>query len=204
MSWTTVEKGGCLLAPDGTRMGDESVGYSAFAKTVSSRAEQSFVVLDDTICRYVEAHEREFAELVEIGGVATAEDADAVAAIVGAEPEVVAATLAELAASAAGDRPDEHGRTDFGFGPLRPPYRVVRSIPALFHTQGGVVVDDAGAVVDADGRSVRGLYAAGGVAAGVSGRDGAAGYSSGNGLLTAIGLGRITGRHAAAQTVGQR
>lgn len=35
------------------------------------------------------------------------------------------------------------------------------------------------------------------MAAGVSGRDGANGYSSGNGLLTAIGLGRIAGVNAA-------
>lgn len=204
VSWTTVEKGGCLLAPDGTRMGDESVGYSAFAKTVSNRTEQSFVVLDERICTYVEQHEREFAELVEIGGVSVAEDAAAVAAIVGADSAVVEKTLDDLAAAAAGEQADVHGRTEFGFGPLQAPYRVVRSIPALFHTQGGVVVDDTGAVIDTDGRPVRGLYAAGGVAAGVSGRDGAAGYSSGNGLLTAIGLGRITGRHAAAQTTGAR
>lgn len=36
-------------------------------------------------------------------------------------------------------------------------------------------------------------------AAGISGRDGARGYASGNGLLAAIGLGRIAGRQAARE-----
>jgi fumarate reductase flavoprotein subunit len=47
-----------------------------------------------------------------------------------------------------------------------------------------------------DGAPVRGLYAAGGAAAGVSGH-GAAGYLAGNGLLSALGLGYLAGRELA-------
>jgi fumarate reductase flavoprotein subunit len=201
VSWTTVEKGGCLLAPDGTRMGDESVGYSAFAKVVSSRTEQSFVLLDGTIRDFVAGNEKEFAELVEMGGVLERADAAGVAEFIGADPAVVAQTLTDFEAAARGEATDEFGRTDFGFGPLSQPYCVVRSIPALFHTQGGVQVDADGAVIDSDSRPIPGLYAGGGVVTGVSGRDGAAGYSSGNGLLTAVGLGRIAGL-SAAKAVG--
>ena len=43
------------------------------------------------------------------------------------------------------------------------------------------------------------LFAGGGAAAGLSGRDGALGYASGNGLLSAIGLGRLAGLAAAAE-----
>lgn len=202
VSWTTVEKGGLLLSPEGRRMGDESVGYSAFAPVVSAVTSQSWVVMDERICEYVASHELEFSELVEVNGAVVAQDAAEVARVIGADPEVVARSLADFAAAARGERPDEFGRTDFGFGPLEAPYRVVRSIPALFHTQGGVVVNEEGAVIGRDSRPIPGLFAGGGVAAGVSGRDGAAGYSSGNGLLTAVGLGRIAGRNAAR--VGER
>lgn len=197
VSWTTVEKGGLLLSPSGTRMGDESVGYSAFAPVVSAVADESWVVMDQRICDFVASNELEFSELVAMGGAILAEDAEAVGRVIGADSSVVAETLSQFAASARGEIDDVWGRVDYGFGKLEPPYRVVRSIPALFHTQGGVVVDRTAAVVGRDGRAIPGLFAGGGVAAGISGRTGAAGYSSGNGLLTAIGLGRIAGNHAA-------
>ncbi len=46
------------------------------------------------------------------------------------------------------------------------------------------------------GSAIPNLYAGGGVRAGISGH-GAGGYLSGNGLLTALGYGRIAGEHAA-------
>lgn len=198
VSWTTVEKGGCLLSPTGARMGDESVGYSAFAPIVSSVTQESWVVFDQRIRDYVRGNEEEFADLVEIGGAVEAADEAAVAQVIGADEATVTATLSSFAAAARGEERDAFGRTDFGFGPLESPYVVVRSIPALFHTQGGVTVTDTAAVARTDGTVIPGLFAGGGVAAGVSGRDGANGYSSGNGLLTAIGLGRIAGLNAAA------
>ncbi|HCS60402.1 MAG TPA: FAD-binding dehydrogenase [Microbacterium sp.] len=197
VSWTTVEMGACLLSPQGKRMGDETVGYSAFAPVVSAVTEESWVVLDQRIRDYVKGNEEEFADLVGIGGVVEAADEAAVAAIIGADETTVAATLGAFAQAAQGQASDEFARTDFGFGALQKPYFVVRSIPALFHTQGGVMVTDTAAVARADGTTVPGLFAGGGVAAGVSGKDGADGYSSGNGLLTAIGLGRIAGTSAA-------
>jgi fumarate reductase flavoprotein subunit len=57
----------------------------------------------------------------------------------------------------------------------------------LFHTQGGLLVDEHAAVVDTQDRPIPGLYAAGGAAASISGH-GAAGYLPGNGLLPAFGL----------------
>lgn len=197
VSWTTVEMGACLLAPSGKRVGDETVGYSAFAPIVSAVTDESWVVLDQRIRDYVRGNEEEFADLVEIGGVVVAENVSAVAALIGADEAAVTATLAEFAQSARGEALDAFGRTDFGFGELVAPYYIVRSIPALFHTQGGITVTDTAAVIRSDGKNIPGLFAGGGVAAGVSGKDGADGYSSGNGLLTAIGLGRIAGTSAA-------
>ncbi|KAA9153653.1 FAD-dependent oxidoreductase [Microbacterium lushaniae] len=197
VSWTTVEMGACLLSPSGQRMGDESVGYSAFAPVVSAVTGESWVVLDQRIRDYVLGNEEEFRDLAEMGGLAEAADESAVARIIGADEATVAASLDAFAQAAQGNRPDPFGRTDFGFGPLGRPYYVVRSVPALFHTQGGVTVTDSAAVVRADGTTIPGLFAGGGVAAGVSGKEGADGYSSGNGLLTAIGLGRIAGLSAA-------
>jgi len=199
VSWTTVEKGGLLLSPQGRRMGDESIGYSGFATVVAAHAEESFVVFDTRIRDYVASHEPEFAELVKVGGVVEATTPEAIASRIGCSPQVVAETLSTYTAAASSEGSDPFGRTDFGMAPLRAPYCVVRSVPALFHTQGGVDVDAAARVLRHDGTPVPGLFAGGGVAAGVSGASGARGYSSGNGLLGAVGLGRLAGTAAAAE-----
>jgi fumarate reductase flavoprotein subunit len=73
----------------------------------------------------------------------------------------------------------------------------------LFHTQGGLRIDRDGRVLRPDGRPIGNLFAGGGAAAGISGRSGALGYASGNGLLSAIGLGRLAGLAAAREINGQ-
>ncbi|MBA2449742.1 MAG: FAD-binding protein [Chloroflexi bacterium] len=68
----------------------------------------------------------------------------------------------------------------------------------MFHTQGGLRVDPRARVLRPDGVPIPNLYAGGGSAAGISGH-GAAGYLSGNGLLAALGLGKLAGDHAASK-----
>ena len=69
-------------------------------------------------------------------------------------------------------------------------------MPALFHTQGGLRVDEHARLLDAAGRPVAGVYASGGAAVGMSGH-GAAGYLAGNGLLPALGLAVLAADHLA-------
>jgi fumarate reductase flavoprotein subunit len=200
VSWTTVEKGGFLLAPDGSRMGDESVGYSGFAAVVTRAAEESWVVFDTRIRDFIAGNEPEFAELVSIGGVREAGSAEGIAGVIGCAPEAVAHAIKDQRTAAASGTADSRGRTDFPMGPLKAPFCAVRSVPALFHTQGGVDVDPSARVVREDGSVIPGLHAVGGVTGGLSGSSGARGYSSGNGLLSAVGLGRIAGEAAARRS----
>ncbi|MDT9591476.1 FAD-dependent oxidoreductase [Nocardioides zeae] len=195
-SWTTVEQGAVLVDPSGRRMGDESVGYSGFAAVVSASTATSWVVMDAATRDRVAAKEPEFAELIEMNGVREAGTAEELAEVIGCDPTTLRDTLDRAGAAARGETEDEFGRVDFGYGPMGAPLCAVRSQPALFHTQGGVRVDSDARVLRTDGTVVEGLYAGGGVAAGISGRNGGAGYSSGNGLLTAVGLGRLAGAHA--------
>jgi fumarate reductase flavoprotein subunit len=104
--------------------------------------------------------------------------------------DAFAATLAAIPK----DGVDAFGRR-FGGAGLQGPLRAVKVTGALFHTQGGLEVDDAARVMGADG-PIAGLFAVGGAALGVSGR-GDSGYLSGNGLLSAVALGRVAGRAAA-------
>src|SRR4029077_12886155 len=91
---------------------------------------------------------------------------------------------------------DRYGREFLPQQSCKSPVHAVKVTGALFHTQGGLAVDSSGRVKRKDGTTFPNLFAAGGAAAGVSGC-GAAGYLSGNGLLTATVLGRLAGRAAA-------
>lgn len=66
----------------------------------------------------------------------------------------------------------------------------------ILTTQGGLDIDLEGRVRHRDGGVITGLYAGGGTAVGISGPD-SRGYSSGNGLLSACGLGWIIGENLA-------
>jgi fumarate reductase flavoprotein subunit len=103
-------------------------------------------------------------------------------------------TINQAVEAARTGQPDHFGRLNWGLGPLTAPFCATRITPALFHTQGGLQVDKHARVLRHDGFHIKGLYAGGGAAGGISGFKGAAGYVSGNGLLTALGLGYLAGQ----------
>jgi fumarate reductase flavoprotein subunit len=196
LSWTTIEKGGILLDREGLRFGDESLGYSGYARLVLERGGDAYALFDQPIFE-IALQEEEFAEQVAHGGVKHAPTVEAAAAAYGLPPAAVAAEVTAYGDAAAGHTLDRHGRKDFGLAPLRPPFHIARVMPGLFHTQGGLCVDGNARVLRRDGSVIKGLFAGGGAAIGISGRAGALGYASGNGLLTAIALGRLAGLAAA-------
>jgi fumarate reductase flavoprotein subunit len=95
------------------------------------------------------------------------------------------------------DAVDRYGRCFSAKQKLVAPFFAVKVTGALFHTQGGLVIDTTGRVKRKDGSFFPNLFAGGGAAVGISGTR-AAGYLSGNGLLTATVLGRLTGQAATA------
>lgn len=79
---------------------------------------------------------------------------------------------------------------------LEAPYHHAWVTHGVLATQGGAVVDSVGRVLRDDGTPVPGLRAGGGTAVGLSGPD-SDGYVSGNGLLSAMGMGWIIGNELA-------
>jgi fumarate reductase flavoprotein subunit len=200
LSWTTIEKGGILLNGRGERFGDESRGYSGYTPTVMAQGGTCFALFDQRIFDIASAEE-EFVELWRYGGLKKGETPEEALASHRLPVAAVTASVAAYQAAAAGDAPDPFGRRDFGLAPLRGPFYSCRVVPGLFHTQGGLKVDQDGRVLRGDGKPVPNLFAGGGAVAGLSGRAGASGYASGNGLLSAVGLGRLAGLAAAAEAV---
>jgi flavocytochrome c len=201
LSWTTIEKGGIIVNAAGRRFGDESAGYSAFTPNVLGEAAPRYAIFDQKIYD-VAAQEEEFLELARHGGFKAAATAPSLAKLLAIDPAALAATIAEAQRSASGEVACAFGRRDFGLGPLNQRLYGCRVVPGLFHTQGGLAVDLDGRVLDTKARPIPNLFAGGGAAGGLSGRSGAAGYASGNGLLSAIALGRLAGLAAAAEVRG--
>jgi fumarate reductase flavoprotein subunit len=198
LSWTTIEKGGILVGADGHRFGDESLGYSGYAQVVLAQGTHAYAIFDQTIFD-VAAQEEEFVELADYGGLKKAPTAGAAVAAYGLDAKTVDEEVAAYNASALGEKHDRFGRHDFGLAPLRGPFYVCRVVPGLFHTQGGLRVDRDGRVLRKDLTPIPNLFAGGGAAEGISGRAGARGYASGNGLLSAIALGRLAALAAATE-----
>jgi fumarate reductase flavoprotein subunit len=198
LSWTTIEKGGIIVNGAGRRFGDESAGYSGYTPNVMAQHGPCFAIFDQKIFD-VTAAEEEFVELVNYGGVKKAETPTALAALHGLDPATVTAAVEDYNKAVRGERADRFGRRDFAHAPLAGPLYICRVVAGLFHTQGGLMVDDDGRVLRGDLRPIANLFAGGGATAGLSGRTGAGGYASGNGLLSAIGLGRLTGIAAARE-----
>jgi len=197
VTWTVIEKGGVIVDRSGQRFGDESMGYSAFAALELARTGPFWVIADTQVRDVTAAGQEEYAELVTHGGVLEGTAAD-IAARTGIDGAALAETLAQARRSASSGEPDAFGRVQWGLGPLGETLTATRIGPAIFHTQGGLRVDIDGRVLTADGDAIDGLWAGGGAASGISGNKGSLGYMSGNGLLSALGLGFRSGKAIAA------
>ena len=196
VTWATVAEGGVQVNAHGERFSDESHGYSEQATAVLQQPGGTVWTVFDARIAGIARQFADFRQAEAAGAVLEAADVPALAAASRLPCTALAATLREVEALKAGRGADPFGRGFAGAPQLVPPYRAVRVTGALFHTQGGLVVDGAARVLRPDGSAFPNLFAAGGAACGVSGSR-ASGYLSGNGLLTAVALGRIAGASAA-------
>ncbi|QCX28010.1 FAD-dependent oxidoreductase [Nocardioides jishulii] len=196
VGWATVMHGGVVVNAEGRRFGDETAGYSEFAPLLAREpGAEGWIIVDREIHTRCLAF-TDYVHCVEAGAVLWADDVEQLAAVTKLPVDALAAELAATAAAATGERVDDFGRTDFDH-PLAGPYAAVKIVPALFHSQGGLVVDADARVLRGDGTAIEGLYASGGAAQGISGH-GASGYLAGNGLLPALGLAYLAADHVAS------
>ena len=202
VGWATIMHGGVLVNTEGRRFGDETVGYSEYAAALATQPDANgWIVFDERVHELCLAF-GDYRDTVEQGVVVFAEDVSELAEVCGLPAESLTDTLEKITHSATGTGSDEFGRLNWE-APLRSPYRAVRVEPALFHTQGGLVVDGNARVLREDGSSIAGLYASGGAAIGISGH-GAGGYLAGNGLLPALGLAVLAADHCRGASPAQK
>jgi fumarate reductase flavoprotein subunit len=182
----------------GRRFGDESRGYSEFAREVLAQpGGEAWEIFDKRV--YEASRGTRFEEVISAGKVVQGETPEGLAAALGLPVDELAVTLKSVGRMANGEESDPLGRGSFADGLSDPPFYGIHVCGALFHTQGGLKVDTSARVLRPDSSPIPGLYAGGGTAVGISGR-GAEGYLAGNGLLAALGLGKIAGEAALTES----
>lgn len=196
ITWAVIMEGGFQVNTKGVRFSNESAGYSEQAAVVLAQPDGiAFDIFDERIAA-IATQFADFREAETCGAVIEASTVALLAERLKLPSSALAQSFAEVEETKRADKEDRFGRSFAGAAPLLPPFKAVKVTGALFHTQGGLAVDEGARALSAQGGGLPNLFAVGGAAAGVSGSL-ASGYLSGNGLLTATVLGRIAGKGAA-------
>ncbi|HEY1722000.1 MAG TPA: FAD-dependent oxidoreductase [Magnetospirillaceae bacterium] len=196
ISWALTTEGGFQVNIHGRRFSDESGGYSEQSVVVLNQPGGTAWNIYDERLHQFGLDFPDYRDAVAASAVRRAGSALELAAVTGLPADALMAAFEQVAACQRGVRDDEFGRDFSTKPPLIAPFYAIKVTGALFHTQGGLVIDTAARVLKSDGTPLPNLFAGGGAACGVSGPT-VDGYLSGNGLLTAVALGRWAGESAA-------
>ena len=195
LTWRVIAKGGIMVNREGRRFGDETVGYSPFAREVLQQPDKlGFHIFDQQSYEPFLGY-KDFKDCVELGAIKRASTLEELAMRL----HINAVNLKETVEAynrAVEYGGDEFGRTKF-LRKLEPPYYGAQVTAALLHTQGGLRVNTNAQVLRPDRTPIPNLYAGGGTAVGISGSS-PEGYQPGNGLTAALGLGKVAGDYVAS------
>ncbi|RAK98442.1 putative FAD dependent oxidoreductase [Aspergillus ibericus CBS 121593] len=193
-------EGGILVLGDGRRFVNELETREKVTGEVMERAEKLptkarqwdvKLVLDEGAAAALESHLGFYMWKGLIRKTTVGELGEEMAALEG--------TLREYVDVVSGKKKDEFGRESFGNWTITEvkPESVVyvgKVTPVVHFTMGGVVINELSQVLDAQGRPIPGLWAAGEITGGLHGQNRLGGSS----LLECVVFGRIAGDEAAA------
>jgi len=200
ITWALMMEGGIQVNAGGRRFTNEHTGYSEQAVKVLAQSDGiAWCIYDDRLHR-IGMGFPDYRDAIAAGAIHSGDDASLLASQIGLPGRALADTLAQVAKFCAGTAADPFGRDFTGKPMLSGRLHAVKVTGALFHTQGGLVIDSSAHVLRPDGTPLPNLFAGGGAACGVSGSR-VEGYLSGNGLLTAVGLGYAAGHFAATRAL---
>lgn len=202
-----VYKGAIMVDVHGRRFVDESQPYKALGDaSLAQESGQTWQVFDaQTMARSSdEVPIYDFANRLAAGMLETAGTVEELAQLLGTDPGVLEATVADYNARIAAGEPDALGREHLVGGVGRPtpvdtpPFYAQRSGTVVLATYCGLTIDPQMRVLDVFGTPIERLYAAGEVVGGFHG----AGYMTGTSIGKSAIFGRIAGTQAAAEESG--
>lgn len=190
-------EGGVLVNALGHRFTNEVEDIAGMVHPVLAQPGDHVWVVFDARIEAAADYIPEMQQLIALNAARKADSVEDLAALIGVPPDALAATLTEAHAAQAEGRTDALGRTWGTDLPPVAPYRALKVVGAIYHTQGGLQIDGTARVLRDDGTCLPNLFAGGGAARSVSG-PAHWGYLPAMGLATAVTFGRLAGIHAAA------
>jgi fumarate reductase flavoprotein subunit len=192
ITWALMVEGGVQINSRGERFHDESCGYSEASLAVLQQSGSVAWQVFDTPIEKKAQDFPDYRSAHAVGAVKKCDTIEQLAQVIACNPDTLRQTLSHLGSSA----PDPFGRQNTRA--LQAPYFAIKVTGALFHTQGGLNIDEHCKALTPLGEPLPNLWAAGGAARGVSGKH-MSGYLSGNGLLSAIAGGYIAAQSITTQ-----
>jgi len=202
--YNAILSGGIVVNVNGERFTDETNDISGMGRKVTAQPEHYvWFIFDQKRQDFVRKYE-EHKEAMEVGAVKKADSVEELSKITNVPAAALQKTLDGVTAMQNGKGEDPHGRDFTSEEPLEgPPWYAVKSVGALFHTQGGLVIDGHAHVQRESGGALPNLFAAGGTARSTSGPSDW-GYIPAAGLFTATTQGRLAGEAAAQLVTGAK
>lgn len=197
MPHTLLIGGGVQINAEGERFENELHDISGQALEILRQTDAvCWMVFDQRLHEQALGTFEEYRDAEELRTAKRANSWPELAAAAGLPTSALEQTMGDVAALCESGEPDRFGRRFTTSDALHPPFYAIKVTGALFHTQGGLVVDSDARVRTAADTALPNLFAGGGAARSVSG-PGGWGYLPGIGLCTAVTLGRLAGTGAA-------
>ena len=203
ITWALMMEGGIQVNIEGKRFSNEHEGYSEQGKRVMSQDQGLAWNIYDRRIHKLGVEFEDYRQAEKMGAVLIADTAEDLAVKLGLPAKSLSETVDDCRQFATHETTDPQGRNFQQQPPLSPPFYGIKVTGSLFHTQGGLAINEQARVLMESGSEFPNLYAAGGAATGISG-PADWGYLSGNGLLSAVSLGRLAGQTAADQIRSNR
>lgn len=189
--------GGILVNINGQRFTDETADIAGMVHPVMAQPGDHVWVVYDARIEALADYIPEMQALLELNAAKQSDSVEGLAVAIGVPADALAETLAEAHSAQAEGRADALGRIWGKDVPPVAPYRALKVVGAIYHTQGGLQIDGQARVLKPDGTPLPNLFAGGGAARSVSG-PAHWGYLPAMGLSTAVTFGRLAGIGASA------
>ena len=198
--WGLMTQGGFQVNVNGERFSNEVRGYSEQAVDVISQKNSYVWEIWDSHSHKMGLDFTDYRNGADLGAHKVANSINEISTIAKIPLKKLEETFKYVNHCINGKIKDNFGRDWSNIKPMTKPYYFAKVTGALFHTQGGLDVNFSAQVIDKKGKPFPNLFAGGGAARGLSGPS-RWGYLSGNGLLTAVVLGKIAGQNAAEKII---
>ena len=188
--------GAILVNREGKRFVNELTTRDKASESVLKQTGGSaFIVFDEGVRKSLKQIDGYF----HLGLVNQGATPQELGAAIGAPGDVLAKTIETYNGFVDAKKDDEFQRPDMPRAFRTPNYYAIEIKPGIHYTMGGMKIDTATRVIDAQGNPIPGFFAAGEVTGGVHGVN----RLGGNSICETIVFGRIAGANAAKAAKGQ-